>query len=150
MYAFVSITNPPNNLWKIVLFWCAIKLKSLRRVSWPALFMSLNFSERLINLLMQFSKQGSNLSLNLGNNNTEDRLSNIPKVKLQTGMYSATRLIGNVSYQAPHVPWSSSPQTWEMRDEGLQNLDFGLVTLSAAVSFDADEKQLRRKLCVNR
>lgn len=41
MYIFVSITYPLNNLWKIVLSWCAIKLKGLRRVSWPALFMSL-------------------------------------------------------------------------------------------------------------
>lgn len=41
MYIFVSIINPPNNLWKIVLSWCAIKLKDLRRVSQPALFISL-------------------------------------------------------------------------------------------------------------
>lgn len=90
------------------------------------------------------------LEFKLGNNETEDRLSNIPTVTLQTGMCSATRLIGNVSYQAPHVPCSSSPQTWEMRDEGLQNLDFGLVALSATVLFGADEKQLRGNLCVNR
>lgn len=149
-YVFFSITNPPNNLWKIVLSWCAIKLKSLRRVSWPALFMSPSFSERLINLLMQFSKQGSNLSLNLGNNNTEDGLSNIPRVMLQTGMCSATRLIGNMSHQAPHVPSSSSPQCWEMRDERLLNPDLGLVALSTTVLFDAGERQLRRNLCVNR
>lgn len=31
----------PNNLWKIVLSWCAIKLKDLWRVSWTALLISL-------------------------------------------------------------------------------------------------------------
>lgn len=37
-----------------------------------------------------------------------------------------------------------------MRDEGLQNLDLGLAALIATVLFDADEKQLRRNLRVNR
>ncbi|TRZ23991.1 hypothetical protein HGM15179_003163 [Zosterops borbonicus] len=40
--------------------------------------------------------------------------------------------------------------TTNLRDEGLQNLDFDLVALSATVLFDADEKQLRGNLCVNR